>query len=117
MATLDTLENRVINIEKSIKGLTVILEKYGREITSKASSTDLSREVNQLRELISSTAGTVNDLQAKLAKVILPEETRYYLEGNEVESFQSNFNKLKAMMTQFEKLYRNLVAYEAKLEA
>jgi uncharacterized protein YukE len=114
MTTIDQLENKVLNLETKIKGIQISLERIISELTSKASSTDLSREDSQIRELITDVSKTVSELDAKLAKVLLPEETRYYLEGSEVESFQSNFNKLKAMMIQFDKLYKNLVAYQAK---
>ena len=114
MSTIDQLENKILNLEVKIKGIQSLLERTIADLSSKSSNADLSREDFTIRELISDVSKTVSELDSKLAKVILPEETRYYLEEGEVETFQSNFNKLKAMMIQFEKLYKNLVAFQAK---
>ena len=113
-ATNEQLENKILVLETKIKGIIVTIERIASDLVSKSSGADLSRLDSQLRELITDVSSTVNNLDAKLTKVILPEETRYYLEEGEVTSFQSNFNKLKSMMIQFEKLYNNLVAYEAR---
>jgi len=114
MTTTDQLENKILNLEKKIQGIITTMDRFLAELTTKVSSADLSRTDAQVRELITDLSKVVQTLDSKLAKVILPEESRYYLEGAEVEEFQSNFLKLKSMMIQFDKLYKNLVAYEAK---
>lgn len=114
MATIEQLEIRLSNLEKKTQGIITSLERVLAELISKASSTDLGRLDAQLRELITANNSVISQMEQKLSKISLPEDTRHYLEGSEVQSFQSNFNQLKAMMIQFDKLYKNLVAYEAK---
>lgn len=113
IATLETLENRIVSLEKTVNGITTTLNRISNELEFKVNNTDLSRTDSLLRELITDISTDVQKMEARLAKVILPEETQYYLDGADVETFQSNFNKLKGMMIQFDKLYKNLVAYEA----
>lgn len=112
--TIDQLENRIINLEKKVQGIILNLERIVNELVSKVNSNDLSRTDALLRELILANSKMIDSLSSKLSKIILPEETRYYLDGGEVQSFQSNFNKLKGMMTQMDKLYKNLIAYEVQ---
>ena len=90
------------------------VERLNEDLNSKVNIPDMERSIEELRDLIRTTSITVNKLEEKLAKVILPEETRFYLTGDEVLNFQSNFNTLKAMMNKFDKLYKNLVNYQLK---
>jgi septal ring factor EnvC (AmiA/AmiB activator) len=114
--TIDQLEVKVKNLETKIQGLSTIVNKLNTDLLLKSNATDLNRIRAELYELINDNSELISKIDEQLAKVILPEDTRYYLEESEVSDFQSNFNKLKAMMIQFDRLYKNLVAYEANLE-
>ena len=117
MATVDTLEKRLQNLEIQMKGLGTKLERLAAEVVGKASSGDLNRVEYILRDLITDHSTLITNIEKQLATVILPEETRFYLKENEVADFQANYNQLRAMMVSFEKLYKNLVAYSTKLRA
>ena len=115
MLTTQQIASKFNNIDLVLKGITIQLERLNTDLSNKANLTDLSRGLEELRELIRSTASTVQVLEQKLSKIILPEDTRLYLAEGEVQSFQSNFNSLKAMMTKFDRLYKNLVAYQSNV--
>lgn len=117
MSTLTTeqLEMKVLNLETQIKGLVTKINNVTTEVNSKTNVVDANRNNIELRSLISDNGTLITNLEEKLAKVILPAETRFYLSEGEVTDFQSNFNQLKAMMISFEKLYKNLVAYSSNL--
>ena len=115
--TPEQIEIKIRQLETKIKAFQVTLERLQADINNKISSSDLSRTNNELRGLIQDNSKLINNNVEKLSKVILPEETRFYLEGSEVQDFQSNFNKLKAMMVNFEKLYKNLVSYATNLNS
>lgn len=117
MATVETLDTKLKTFETQLKGFAEKLAKLEADMTSKSNTADLNRLESVLRGLITDNATLISANEQKLAKVILPEETRYYLTEGEVATFQSNFNQLKAMMTAFEKLYKNLVSYSTKLRA
>lgn len=113
MLTTEQISTNFNILDIKIQGVAVQLERLASNLANKANLTDLSRAVEEIRELIRETASTVQSLEQKLSKVILPEDTRLYLAEGEVQSFQSNFNALKAMMTKFDRLYKNLVAYQS----
>jgi uncharacterized protein YukE len=115
MLTTEQIASKFNNIDLKLEGFKNQLERMNNDLSNKANLTDLSRGLEELKELIRSTASTVQQLEQRLSKVLLPEETRMYLAEGEVQSFQSNFNALKAMMTKFDKLYKNLVAYNSNL--
>lgn len=117
MATLTTtqMEAKILNLETQIKGLVTKINNVTTEVNGKTNVVDANRNNADLRALITDNGTLISNVEEKLAKVILPEETRYYLTEGEVTDFQSNFNQLKAMMISFEKLYKNLVAYSSTL--
>lgn len=117
MATLESLSNKISTLQSQMKGLGQKLERLESEVTGKASTADLNRYTTELRGLITDNATLITELEKKLATVILPDQTQYYLSEGEVQEFQSNFNKLKAMMVSFEKLYKNLVSYSTNLQS
>lgn len=94
-----TLKRQVANLEKL----------YGAAITT----TELGLTEKTLKTLINNNGELINELQQKLALVILPDDTRFFLEKSEVEDFRSNFQKLAAMMADVEQLYKDMVAYLA----
>lgn len=115
MLTTEQIEVKINNLDVKIKGLSDNQQRLSADLANKANLTDLSRRFEELKELIRESNQTIQALEEKLSKVQLPEQTRLYLDEGEVESFQSNFNALKAMMTKFDKLYKNLVAYNANV--
>jgi hypothetical protein len=117
MLTNEQIEAKLNAINNRLLGLTTNLERTNAELLNKTNNSALNRTSEELRELIRQTAIDVNTLNEKLGKIILPEETRMYLDAGEVQDFQSNFNALKAMMVKFDKLYKNLVAYTSNLDS
>jgi hypothetical protein len=117
MLTNDQIQAKLNSFEQKLQGIIVILERTNAELLNKITSSTLNRTNEELRELIRVNAEEIGRLNEKLSKVLLPEETRFYLEAGEVEAFQSNFNTLKAMMVKLEKLYKNIIAYNANLSS
>lgn len=115
MLTTEQIEARLNSIDIKIKGLILQLDRISAELNGKSNITDFNRTIREIEELIKSNAIVIQALEEKLSKVLLPKETRFYLEEGEVSNFQSNFNTLKAMMTKLDKLYKNLIAYQANL--
>jgi len=117
MLTTEQIETRLNNLEIKVKGIILKQERIISDMANKANLTDLSRRIEEVNELIRVSNISIQLLEEKLSKVILPEATRLYLDEGEVQSFQSNFNTLKAMMTKFNTLYRNLVAYNSNVNS
>lgn len=106
-----SLETKVRSLEIIIRGLQEKIDELEKDLQARTYSSELIRTTKSLKALIKDNSELINDLEQKLSKIILPEETRYYLEEGEVAQFQSNFNRLRAMMVSFQKLYDSLVAY------
>lgn len=111
--TTTQMETKLAALEKYISGLQQQINDLETNLGARALSTDLRRTETLLRNIVRDNSRLITTMENRLSKVILPEETRYYLDQGEVEQFQSNFNKLRAMMSKFEKLYNSLVAYTA----
>lgn len=117
MLSTDQIETRLNNIDTKLRGIVVQIDRVNADLSNKVNIPDLSRSIEELRELIRVSAQTIQELEEKLTKIILPEDTRLYLAEGEVQNFQSNFNTLRAMMTKFDKLYKNLVSYQANISS
>jgi len=102
-------------LEKNISDISNLLSIMQDDINSRIHLSELSASAVELKSLISDNSNLIVNLQTRLAKVLLPDETRYYLEEGDVTSFKTNVSQLKAMMARFERLYNNLVAYSAQL--
>lgn len=113
--TPEQMEVKLRKYETQLKAFKVVLERLQSQLENKSDSSDVGRIKSSIENLIQDNSSLINDNKEKLSKVILPSETRFYLEGSEIQDFQANFNKLKAMMIQFEKLYKNLVSYASNL--
>lgn len=112
------LSSRQIQMEleklsQTVRGISSLLAELNQDIKSRPMLSDLNLTYSELSKLIKDNASIIRDLETKLAKIILPDQTKYYLEEGEVADFKSNFARLNAMMAKFEKLYSNLVAYTA----
>lgn len=110
------LTNELAVLRKQYEALLLKVGQLETDLKSKPKLSDIVRAEKNLTKLINDNAADVVTLQRKLSSVILPEDPRYYLTQNEVTNFQSNLSKLLAMMTSFEALYKNLVAYSATLD-
>lgn len=103
---LEIIKKDIASLQTQVKNLEKL---YGAAITT----SELGLTEKTLKTLINNNGELINELQQKLALVILPNDTRFFLEKSEVEDFRSNFQKLTAMMADVEQLYKDMVAYLA----
>lgn len=115
MSTIEQLETRINKLSSDQTAIKDQLNKITTNLNTKIDNSDLLRNVEELRGLINDCNTTIAMLENKLSKVILPEETRYYLKEGEVSSFQSNFNTLRAMMSNLDQLTKNIISYQTNL--
>ena len=118
MALTDAQISAKLNeMERDISGINKALGVMQDNINSRLHLSELQTTSLELQGLIRDNAEVITDLQERLAKVALPDDTRYYLEESDLEAFKHNFSKMKAMLSRFERLYGNVVAYVARLDA
>ena len=90
-----------------------LIKELQSDVDGKIKMSDLSRSEQATNDQLVAQAATLDRFEAKLAKIGLPDEPRLYLNESDIKNFQINLSKLLAMMTTFEQLYNNLVAYVA----
>ena len=108
------LSSRISNLENVTRGLSSMSQDLTQNTNARTTLSDLKRTEDTLSESINNNSRAIAKLEEKLSKVLLPQDTRYYLGVGEVEEFQTIFAKMKAMMVKFETLYKQLVAYTLK---
>lgn len=106
--------NKLVAIENQIAILKKEINNIQQMVSGKASRSNLLVTEKDINGKIRDLSDIVNKLDQKLTKIKLPEDTKFYLETVEIETFRSNMKQLLAMMASFEKLYQNLVAYSIK---
>lgn len=111
MTNNDQLVEKVNNLSSKIDSVVKALNIMQKDINSRVRLSDLSSTETEFKSVLNSQGTTIVDIEKKLSKITLPEETRYYLTETEVGSFKSDFSKLKAMLAKFETLYKNLVSF------
>ena len=109
--TNEQLETELKNLSTAVNGIAGQLNELKQNINSRPMRSDLARSESNQDEKIKANSELITKLEQQLAMVILPDDTKYFLEESEIGDFRSNFNKLLAMMSSFEQLYKNLVAY------
>ena len=118
MALTDAQIASKLNIlERSVANIQNTLSQMQDDIDARLHLSELNTTAQELQSLIRDNAELIVENQTRLSKVLLPDETRYYLEEGDVEAFKSNFGKMKAMLARFERLYDTVVAYVAQLRS
>ena len=107
----EQLTAEIQQLRTTVNGISAQLSELKQNINSRPMLSDLSRSEANLSDQIKANSELITKIEQQLATVIVPEDTRYYLEESEVGDFRSNFNKLLAMMASFDQLYKNLAAY------
>jgi prefoldin subunit 5 len=115
--SLEQLTTEIKNLTRALSGLQTQVVSLDSKVSAAVLASDLVTTEKNIEEQIAAVSNTVTKLEEKLARVVLPTDTRYYLDESDISDFRSNFAKLLAMTATFEQLYKNLVAYSAKVQS
>lgn len=105
------LTNELSVLRREYEALLLKVAKLESELTTKPKLSDIIRSEEDIKNMIKKNSEDITRLEKKLAMIQLPDEPRYYLTKDELTNFQTNFSKLLAMITAFEQLYNNIIAY------
>lgn len=109
--TLTQLNEKFVSLTTKMDSIITRINTMQSDINSRVRLSDLSTSEEELKDLMNDQGEIITDLERKLAKISLPEATRYYLTEQEISAFKTDFTKLKAMLAKSETLYKNLVAF------
>ena len=115
MLSNEQIESKFNRITVELSGIKLQIRRIVDDLNNKIDANDLNRNITTLKALIDTQSSLISDVENRLSKVVLPEETRYYLKEGEVASFQSNLNTMKAMLANMDKMYKNIVAFQSNL--
>lgn len=101
---LELMKKDIAVLQEQVKNLTTL---FGSAVTL----SDLGLSEKRLKTLTSNNGELINEIQQKLSLVVLPNDTRFFLEQSEIEDFRNNFQKLVAMIADVEILYKDMVSY------
>lgn len=97
------LENSIKTLSKQIKGLESRIKTLETNIKAYVLKSDLSSGTADLRDSVDSLNAAVQDIETKLQKIVLPEDTRLYLQESEVADFRAHFRQLRALAAEVER--------------
>lgn len=109
------ISNQLKAIKSDIRRLQSQMSVLENVIGATATISDLGLTEKRLKQLIHDNSTEITKNQQKLSIVMLPDDTRYFLEESEVEDFRSNFRKLTALMTDVQNLYDSMVSYVSNI--
>lgn len=109
------LNNRLVRMEQAIKGLEFAISKLAQDMSKYATQGQLKTSESNTKNIINRNSQAITSLQEKLNTISLPDNTKYYLRGSEIEDFRNNYRSLIAMMADAERLYQSLISYVANL--
>ena len=114
MATLNSLENSIMTINKALLGLGERMNSLEDGQAIYVSKADLQTVTGALSDQITAMNVALSKVEQKLTKIILPEDTRYYLVSSEITDFRTNFRQLRGMMVELEKTRQAFIKLAAR---
>jgi len=112
--TLQAIYNSQLTIKKAIASLENRMTTVEGRFSSYVSASDLSSEVSTLSDSISDLNAAITVMETKLQKILLPTDTRYYLETSEISNFRSHFRQLRAFMSEVDRTRQALIKLMAR---
>lgn len=103
------LDAKITNNETSISKLTSTISILSRK-------SDLQNEVTRLKGEISDISGVVTEVNARLNKVLLPKETKYYLGEDELLSLRNKIRQMNALLVRMQNLEKIIVQSLSRLD-
>jgi len=107
---LSTLETRIKTSENKIRLIEGTLSICVRK-------SDLQIESSRLGTDIKNMSSVVTELETKLNKVYLPEDTKYYLDEDELRDLRNKIRQLNAILIRMSSLESTIVQTLNRLEA
>ncbi len=109
MPTIDSIHNTQLSMKKEIEYLKNKLNSLENNLSLYVSNSEMEERLNQITTIMNDYNNVLGSIEEKLGKIILPEDTRYYLETSEITNFRDNFRKLRLMMSDLEKSRTSMI--------
>jgi predicted nucleic acid-binding Zn-ribbon protein len=98
-----------MTIKTQLTGLENRIQDMEDQLSVYVTSSDLQSYLNDINSTMNDYNDALSDLENRLAKVVLPTDTRYFLTESEITDFRDNFRKLRIMMSEVEKSRQSMI--------
>ena len=100
--TMQSLYNSIESLKTSINSLSSRVNTLENISGIYVTQSTQDMAIRQVNDTISDLNKSIGDIENRLKKITLPEDTRYYLDESEITNFRKNFRQLRIMMTEVE---------------
>lgn len=101
--TLQGLDNTLRVTRTEMSGLEARIETLEERASIYITNAELQTSLSDINDNISDINTTINTIETQLQRVVLPTDTRYYLQESEISDFRNNFRQLRALMAELER--------------
>lgn len=96
------LNNEIKAIKEDVRTINGTLDIVPRK-------SDLETEAIRLRSDLANMSSVVNTLSDKLNKISLPDQTRYYMDEDELRNLRNKIRQMNALITTLQELEKKIV--------
>lgn len=100
--TIQSLDNDIKATQKQVNTLQDSLIKVIDKLTIYVTKAELASSISEIDQRISDFNTALTEVETKLQNILLPTDTRFFLQESEVTDFRNNFKILRAMMAELE---------------
>ena len=112
--TLNSLNNIQKTQAKQLAGIENRMTDLENKTNIFLTKSDIQNSLNEMTDAIAATNTAINEIEQKLNKIKLPEDTRFFLKESEVSDFRINFRKLRTMMSELERTRQAFIRLAAR---
>ena len=105
--------NKLNSFELSLKELTIRVSKIEKDLENYVTQKSVQVYLQDTNNAVEDNSKAIRDLQIQVENIVLPDDTRYYLDQSEVEEFRKNYKIILSMIADIDEKYKALVAYTA----
>lgn len=100
--TIQSLNNKITVMNSTLIGLLERIKILEINSAIFITSSELKSEITSLEDKVADINTSINTLETKLQRIILPADTRYYLKESEITDFRNHFRQLRAFMSEID---------------
>jgi len=98
-----------------IKNSVATLESLPALLADKASKTYVDTKIGTTEDVMGTLVAEMAQISGKLSKVVLPNDTRYYLSQDEIDFIRTGMSDISQKMVELEQLKNELVVLSQQL--
>lgn len=103
------LNNKINTLKERINELKNNYDVMQATLSICVRKSDLTSESTRLSNDITNMSDVITKLETKLAKVLLPEDTKYYLDEDELKNIRNKIRQMNALIIRLQELEKHVI--------